>query len=162
MAASKRKMSSHESIAVVGMSYVFPGGVSSDDVFWDMLMQKRNATTDFPESRMNIDAFHSTNPERQNTITTRKANFLSKDIWEFDANFFGVSRHEAASMDPQHRILLETTYHALENGKCRHRYTLYSFITDRCSGYFTRRCGRVKNLCPRWMLHYRLLLIFMA
>ncbi|KAJ4302831.1 hypothetical protein N0V90_001722 [Kalmusia sp. IMI 367209] len=127
-------MSSPESIAVVGMSYVFPDGVSSDDVFWDMLMHKRNAAADFPKDRMNIDAFHSTDTKRQNTVTTRKANFLSKDIWEFDANFFGVSRHEAASMDPQHRILLETTYHALENGRYRHRYSLIAFSLTNTAG----------------------------
>jgi acyl transferase domain-containing protein len=106
-----------EPIAVLGMAYKFPQGASSDDSFWNMLMEKRCASKEFPKERMNIDAFYSSDRKRMNCITTRKAHFLDEDIRDFDAQFFGVPLPEAASMDPQHRILLETTYHALENGE---------------------------------------------
>lgn len=43
--------------------------------------------------------------------------FLEGDIAAFDAPFFSIQPAEARSMDPQQRILLETTYRALENGK---------------------------------------------
>ncbi len=33
----------------------------------------------------------------------------------FDNGFFSVSPREARSMDPQQRVLLQTSYHALEN-----------------------------------------------
>ncbi|PVH93388.1 reducing type I polyketide synthase [Periconia macrospinosa] len=115
MASSNSQPVLREPISIIGMSYVFPDGASSDDIFWEMLMEKRNATTEFPKDRINIDAFHSAEQRRQGSIATRKANFLRKDISRFDASFFGISMQEAASMDPQHRILLETTYHALEN-----------------------------------------------
>ena len=45
------------------------------------------------------------------------AHFLKQDVGAFDAPFFSISPNEAMSMDPQHRLLLETTYEALENGK---------------------------------------------
>lgn len=141
MATPSQKSSSLEPIAVVGMSYVFPDGACSDNAFWDMLMEKRNAATEFPKDRMNIDAFYSADSGRHNRIATRKANFLRKDIGEFDANFFGVSRQEAASMDPQHRILLETTYHALENGGYRYFCPFLCPLTERHSGYCARRRG---------------------
>jgi acyl transferase domain-containing protein len=44
------------------------------------------------------------------------AHFLKGHLGAFDAPFFGISPTEAMAMDPQHRILLETTYHALESG----------------------------------------------
>ncbi|HEY3253506.1 MAG TPA: type I polyketide synthase, partial [Polyangiaceae bacterium] len=37
------------------------------------------------------------------------------DIEHFDARFFGIAAVEARSMDPQHRMLLEVAWHALEN-----------------------------------------------
>lgn len=50
-------------------------------------------------------------------ISTRQAHFLKEDVRAFDAPFFSIPPLEAATMDPQHRGLLEATYHALENGK---------------------------------------------
>ena len=38
-----------------------------------------------------------------------------RDVDRFDAEFFGISPREAESMDPQHRLLLETAWHALEH-----------------------------------------------
>ena len=48
---------------------------------------------------------------------TRSAHFLRDDIRNFDAPFFGMSPAEAAGLDPQQRGLLETAYHAFENGE---------------------------------------------
>ena len=39
----------------------------------------------------------------------------SSDIADFDAEFFGIAGQEACWMDPQHRLLLETSWHALED-----------------------------------------------
>lgn len=44
------------------------------------------------------------------------AHFVEGDLGAFDAPFFRIGPGEAAEIDPQSRILLETTYHALENG----------------------------------------------
>lgn len=46
------------------------------------------------------------------------AHFVDGDVGAFDAPFFTLSPAEAAEIDPQARILLEITYHALENGWC--------------------------------------------
>lgn len=46
----------------------------------------------------------------------RGGHFLKEDIAAFDAPFFSMPPAEAACMDPQQRSLLESTYHALENG----------------------------------------------
>ena len=50
-----------------------------------------------------------------NTSITRGAHFLKQDITKFDANFFGLSKAEAGSMDPQHRMMIEVAYEGLES-----------------------------------------------
>ena len=53
--------------------------------------------------------------ERQHRgLKTRYGNFL-KHPFLFDNEFFGISRRETKSMDPQQRILLQTSYRALED-----------------------------------------------
>jgi acyl transferase domain-containing protein len=63
--------------------------------------------------------FHSTARRSDNRVIKlpiRQAHFLEGDISAFDAPFFSITGPEAAAMDPQSRLLLETSYRALENG----------------------------------------------
>lgn len=55
-------------IAIVGMAFRFPGDAVTEDAFWDMLLQKRCASSEFPADRMNIDAFHCPDGKRPNTV----------------------------------------------------------------------------------------------
>eukprot|EP00442_Polarella_glacialis_P024675 CAMPEP_0115159844 /NCGR_PEP_ID=MMETSP0227-20121206/70471_1 /TAXON_ID=89957 /ORGANISM="Polarella glacialis, Strain CCMP 1383" /LENGTH=2756 /DNA_ID=CAMNT_0002571667 /DNA_START=136 /DNA_END=8406 /DNA_ORIENTATION=+ len=41
--------------------------------------------------------------------------YIVRDIDQFDNKFFGINRHEASMMDPQHRVFIETSWAALEN-----------------------------------------------
>ncbi|KAI1662268.1 putative polyketide synthase [Daldinia decipiens] len=106
-----------EPIAVCGLSLNFPQDASSEKDFWTMILNKRSAMTMFPRDRLNVDAFY--HPTQRHALRTRGAHFIKEDLGVFDANFFSLTPTEASAMDPMQRILLETTYKALENAGIR-------------------------------------------
>ena len=103
-------------IAIIGMSFRFPGDATSPKGFWDVLSQARSTRTRIPNSRFNPDGFYHPSPDRQGAVVTTEGCFMTEDPGLFDAHFFSITAAEAEGMDPQHRMLLETSYHAFENG----------------------------------------------
>ncbi|KAE8394606.1 putative lovastatin nonaketide synthase [Aspergillus alliaceus] len=105
-----------EPLAIVGMSWRFPGEAHSANGFWDVLSNGKSTRTRIPADRFKADAYYHPSADRQGSIITKEGHFLTGDIGAFDAPFFSMSAAEAEGMDPQHRILLEVTYEAFENG----------------------------------------------
>ena len=103
-----------EPIAVVVMGCRFPGGISSPEAYWNFCQAGLDAIVEVPKSRWDISKFYAPEPT-PGKMNTRYGGFLQQDITEFDARFFSISSREATSMDPQHRLLLEVAWEALEN-----------------------------------------------
>ncbi len=101
------------SIAVIGMASRFPGCANLEE-YWQLLANGRDAVTEVPAERWNVDEFYSADPDAPGKIVSRYGGFL-RNIDEFDAAFFNVSPREANLMDPQQRLLLETHWETLEN-----------------------------------------------
>ncbi|WP_290918571.1 non-ribosomal peptide synthetase/type I polyketide synthase [Halodesulfovibrio sp.] len=101
-----------ERIAIVGMSCNLPKGCTSLQLFWELLTSGEHGLTDVPKNRWATDSYY--NEEKQGGKSYVKQGGFIEDIESFDADFFGISPREALMIDPQHRLLLETTWHAIE------------------------------------------------
>ena len=101
-----------EPIAIIGMACRFPGG-SDIESFWHFLEAGKNAIVEgLPGSGVGrIGALY---PEPVESPACRFGAFVD-GIDQFDAEFFRISPAEAELMDPQQRMLLETSWLALED-----------------------------------------------
>lgn len=103
-------------VGIIGSACRFPGKTDSPAKLWELLKSPRDVLCEFSQERLNLQSFYHQNGEHHgSTDVQNKGYLLSEDIRLFDASFFRISPPEAAAMDPQQRILLETVYEALES-----------------------------------------------
>lgn len=102
-------------LAIVGIGCRFPGGADNPQEYWDLLCSGTDATCIVPETRWNAAKYYDPNPAKVGKMVTRRGGFL-REIDQFDAQFFGISPREANLLDPQQRLMLQTTWEALEDG----------------------------------------------
>ncbi|MER5888546.1 beta-ketoacyl synthase N-terminal-like domain-containing protein [Streptomyces sp. NPDC001941] len=98
-------------IAVVGMAGCFPGapGLAA---YWANLRDGVCALTDFTEAELLADGADPAVLAHPGHVPSK--GFLA-DADRFEAPLFGFNRTEAAVLDPQHRLLLQTAWAALED-----------------------------------------------
>ena len=109
-----QEVAKREPLAIVGMGCRFPGGVSSVDEFWKLMVDERSGIVEVPADRWNKDRFYNKNSDIPGKMITKWAGFLDR-FDEFDAQFFGISPREALRMDPQQRWLLEVAWETMED-----------------------------------------------
>ncbi|MBW4431898.1 MAG: acyltransferase domain-containing protein [Pelatocladus maniniholoensis HA4357-MV3] len=122
-------------IAVIGLVGRFPGAKSVDE-FWKNLCEGRESISFFSDEELEasgVDPAWLSNPQYV------KASANISDIEMFDASFFDFSPREAEIVDPQHRILIECAWEALENAgydPCSGKGLTGVYVGTNMSSYF--------------------------
>jgi len=98
-------------IAIIGMSGRFPQAPTIE-VFWRNLCNASEAITPLSDSQIlaaGVDPGALADPRYV------KAAALLDGVDLFDASFFGLTPRDAEILDPQHRLFLQSAWHALES-----------------------------------------------
>jgi amino acid adenylation domain-containing protein len=101
-----------DAIAIVGMACRLPGAPDLE-AFWSILLAGGDGIAEPPAQRRELIAQLGAAqglPSRAGYIDGAE---------RFDPAFFRMSKREADLLDPQHRLLLETVWHALEHAGLR-------------------------------------------
>jgi amino acid adenylation domain-containing protein len=97
-------------VAIIGMSGRFPGAADVEE-FWRNIAAGKVTISHFSPSE--LEARNSAGLENGPDYVPARG--VLDDPGMFDADFFGISPRDAESMDPQHRIFLETCWNTLED-----------------------------------------------
>ena len=100
-----------DGIAVIGMAGKFPGAPNLA-AYWENLRGGVESITHFSEHEIDAPPSISQSPQYV------RARGIMEGVDLFDAEFFGTNPREAEYTDPQHRLLLETAWEALEDAGC--------------------------------------------
>ena len=117
-------------IAVIGIGCRLPGGIESPEQLWEALLRGDDLVTEVPGDRWDVDDYYDPEPGVPGRSVSKWGSFLD-DVYGFDLEFFGVGEREATEMDPQHRIVMETSWEAME-----HAGLTKDAIADTLTGVF--------------------------
>jgi acyl transferase domain-containing protein/acyl carrier protein len=81
---------------------------------WDLVESGGDAITEIPAERWNAEEYYDPEPGVPGRSVSRWGGFLA-DVGGFDTTFFKIAEREALAIDPQHRVLLETAWEAVEH-----------------------------------------------
>jgi polyketide synthase 5 len=101
-------------IAVIGMACRLPGGIDSPDLLWESLQRGDDLITKIPPDRWDADNYYDPEPGVPGRAVSKWGACLD-NVGGFDTEFFGIGEREATAIDPQHRLLLETSWEAVEH-----------------------------------------------
>ena len=101
-----------EPIAIIGLGCRFPRA-NSPEAFWQLLSKVVNAVAEIPTPRWDINRYYDQDANQPGKMYVREAGLLA-EVDRFDADFFGLAPREVNHLDPQHRLLLEVSWEALE------------------------------------------------
>lgn len=110
-------MGKQQDIAIIGMACRFPGARDYQE-YWKNLESGVNSVGEIPLERWDWREYLG-DPQKDVNKTNSKWGGFIEEVDAFDPLFFNISPKEANFIDPQHRLFLETTWHAIEDAGYR-------------------------------------------
>ena len=89
-------------------------GIDSPDLLWEALLRAMIWSPRFPPTAGTLTSTTTPIPGCPVGRCRRWGAFLD-NVGGFDSEFFGIAEREATAIDPQHRLLLETSWEAMEH-----------------------------------------------
>ena len=107
---ARRRNDTPDAVAVIGMAGRFPGAPDIT-TYWKNLLGGVESVSFFSEAEIDpqVPAAERADPRYV------RAHGVVDDADRFDVAFFGITPKEAELIDPQQRLFLETSWHALEH-----------------------------------------------
>ncbi|MGC0154189.1 amino acid adenylation domain-containing protein [Chromobacterium vaccinii] len=110
-AAATSRADGDDAIAIIGMAGRFPGA-DSVEALWDNLLAGRSGVREISREEALADGADPALLDHPDYVPFAG---VLEDIDQFDEKLFGYSPADAALIDPQGRLLLETAWEALES-----------------------------------------------
>lgn len=100
-------------VAVVGIGCRLPGGVNSQNQYWDFMLRHDDGIVEVPAERWNAELVCDADPDAPGRAHTRHGGFVTMSQWDFGLP--GIPPGEAAVMDPKERLALRVAWEALDD-----------------------------------------------
>ncbi|CQR60908.1 type I polyketide synthase [Streptomyces leeuwenhoekii] len=110
---AKLGASRDEPVAIVGAACRFPGKADSLTSLWRLLMSRRDTRREVPPERW--EQAELAGLPAQIAARLRYGCFLDEDVYAYEPEFFGINAQEAPWVDPEHRLLSEVVWEAIEH-----------------------------------------------
>ncbi len=100
-------------IAIIGLAGRYPQAENLQE-FWRNLQNGRDSITEIPPERWDHKRYFDPDQNKAGKTYSKWGGFIA-DVDKFDPLFFNISPKEAALIDPQERLFLETAWETIED-----------------------------------------------
>ncbi|WP_454782670.1 SDR family NAD(P)-dependent oxidoreductase [Legionella sp. WA2022007384] len=107
-----------EDIAIIGINGRYPEAKDLS-AFWQNLYTGKDCIREIPKERWIMTDYFDGDQNNPGKTYSKWGGFLT-DVDQFDPLFFNISPREAALMDPQERLFLETAWKTIEDAGYAH------------------------------------------
>lgn len=102
-----------QDIAIIGISGKYPMASNLTE-YWSNLLEGRDCVTTIPKERWNLEQYFDEDKDAELKHYSKWGGFL-EHIDEFDPMFFNIAPSQAAMLDPQERLFLQTAWECVED-----------------------------------------------